>query len=173
MSTEHCNHGSPRIPVMRGGTLHNFVVQEAREVFVLFGFDTAIECPVDLVDGRRNFVDLLATRGRHTIACEVETTPRYVLTNVAKARALGLRLWILTPNRGVMDAVTGKLRRGGGACLAGIRILMLGQLPQAVSESFPTFAPANVRADISRIDRTSSAPPATRRRLPPDTEPLQ
>jgi len=156
---------------MRGRTLHNFVVNEARGVFDLFGFETAIEYPVDLDDGRRNFVDLVATRGRHTIACEVETTPRNVSSNVAKARALGLRLWVLAPNRRVMDAVTGKLRRDGA--LAGVRILALGQLLQAVSESFPTFAPTNLGADVGRSDRIAPSPPAPRHRLPHDTEPSQ
>jgi len=170
MPTNGHNRPPSCIPRMRGQTLHNFVVNEAREVFDLFGFETAIEYPIDLDDGRRNFIDLLATRGRHTIACEVETTPRNVLANVAKARALGLRLWVLTPNRRVMDAVTGKLRRDGA--LAGVRILTLGQLRQAVGESFPTFAPTNRGADVSRADRIAPAAPAPRRSAR-DMEPLQ
>ena len=166
MSTDAHNKPPSRVPTMRGRTLHNFVVNEAREVFDLFGFETAIECPVGLADGRRDFVDLLATRGRHTIACEIETTTRNVVTNVANAKALRLRLWVVTPNRRVLDAVTGKLRREGA--LAGVRVLMLGQLLQAVGESFPTFA----RANVSRSDRIAPTSPAPRR-LARDMEPSQ
>lgn len=98
---------------MRGEGFHNHLVGQAERRFVAYGFETATEHRLVLPDGRVNYVDLLARRQGMAIACEVETTARYVAVNVAKARALALPLWVLVPTRAVHRAVLRRLRAEG------------------------------------------------------------
>ena len=144
MNVERVNYSSRPIPKMRGDTLHNSLVAKAGEIFSDFGFETTLECGIPLDDGRIDFVDLVAEHGDCLVACEVETTPRGVLSNSAKAGALNLPLWILVPNRKVRLAVLKKLgissRKPGDR---EIKILLLGQLHEELMNCFPLFSPAN------------------------------
>ena len=98
---------------MRGDGFHNHLVRSAERLFIAAGFETATEHRMVLPDGRVDYIDLLAWRDRMQIACEVETTPRYVAVNVAKAAALGLPLLVLAPTRAVHRAVLHRLRAAG------------------------------------------------------------
>lgn len=154
MTTESRNPARPQIPGIRGDTGHNFVAASVRDAFSHSGFDVALECPIRLADGCRDFVDVLAWRPGCTIACEVETTPRHAAENARKAVEAGLPLWIVTPNRKVREAVARSLKRASFS-LSGsrIRILTLGQLPQALVDCFPCFSPADCTAENGKQDR--------------------
>lgn len=94
---------------MRGGMFHNLMVARAARAFERVGFTTRLECPLSLPNGQRDFVDILVQRGGVVIAVEVETTPRYVVVNSAKAAELNLALWIVVPNSAVQAAICKKL----------------------------------------------------------------
>lgn len=154
VNVERVNYSSRPIPKMRGDPLHNSLVAKASEAFSDFGFNTTLECAIALDDGRIDFVDLVAEHGDCLVACEVETTPRGVLSNAAKAGALNLPLWILVPNRKVLSAVSKKLnissRKPGDR---EIKILLLGQLRQELMNCFPLFFPANVQRKNRKTNR--------------------
>ena len=98
------------------------------------GFDTDVEAPVALPDGRTDYIDLLAKRGDLTLAIEVETTDRYVVTNARKAAALGLTLWIVTANPAMRRRVQAKLKRHCPEIEKAIRFPLATQLPQALTQ---------------------------------------
>ena len=127
----------------RGKTLHQFLVAEVERILVCFGFRVAIEHKLPLKDGRVDYVDVLACRGKTVLACEVETTARHVVENACKADALGVAVWFVVPNEAVRSAVARRLGPTHGGTAGRRRILTLGGFPQAVSESFPLFVPAN------------------------------
>ena len=129
---------------MRGRTLHNYLVLEADKIFQKAGFKTACESPQQLPDGGVDFVDLLVERGSYLLCVEVETTARYVLTNVGKAVQLGLPLIILVPNIKVKKAVSKRLQNAPKSMAEHrITILLLGQLEYEVMNYFPLFSAAN------------------------------
>ena len=129
---------------MRGDPFHNYLVEKAAAAFVHCGFDVALEHRIPLDDGRVDYVDLLACRGEFSIACEVETSARYVLVNTAKAEALGLILWIVVTNRKVLSNVVRKLAtRPDPPKGREIQILLPGEILQVVMNSFPLFSPVN------------------------------
>ncbi len=153
---ETTNPAPLKIPRMRGGPLHNYLVARAGDVFSADGFEVRMECPLHLDDGRIDFVDLLASRGGCVVACEVETTARHVLINIDKARALALPLLIIVPNRKVYRAVVGKVRSASPAGgKAAIIFLTLCELPQALRNCFPLFSQANVRRKNGKIKGTA------------------
>src|SRR5262245_57774804 len=96
---------------MRGHAFHNHVIERAAQLFRQGGFTVDLECPMKLPDGRTAFVDLLASRGGVTIACEVETTPRHALFNACKVLSLGVTLWIIAPTRQVRASIVNKCRQ--------------------------------------------------------------
>ncbi len=129
---------------LRGGKLHNYLVAQAEGIFRDAGFSTSLEQPEALPGGGVNFVDLLARRGEVLICVEVETTPRNVVSNARKARLLGLPLVVLVPSRKVQRTVRKTLAASG--VLPGgkpICVLLLGQLRQAVTNSFPELSAAS------------------------------
>ena len=128
---------------MRGGVLHNLIAAEVRRILKAEGFWVGLERPVRLEDGRRDFVDVLARRGSCILGVEVETSPRGVVGNVAKARSLGLPLWVVTPNGRIRGAVLRKLARSGLGSVDGICVLTLGQLREVVVDCLSLFSPAN------------------------------
>jgi hypothetical protein len=132
------------IPAMRGGALHNFLAAKAAGRFREAGFGVLIEHPLELPDGRLDFVDLLARHDGYTIACEVETTARHVLENLEKARTLDLTLWIVVPNRKVRSAVARKIRRAPKSQSGeSVQILLIGEVFQRLTDYFPSFSAAN------------------------------
>jgi hypothetical protein len=88
-----------QVATLRGGGFHNMLVARSALAFQRAGYTTILECPQRLADGRTNFIDILASRGANVIACEVETTVRYVTVNAEKAGQLALPLWIIVPDR--------------------------------------------------------------------------
>ena len=99
---------------MRGHAIHNSLAKTVANRFRRRQFTTYLEYKVILPDGRVNFIDVYVTRGSFAIACEIETTPRYVTVNVAKGMQLGIPVWVVVPNRTVGRAVSQMLRRRFG-----------------------------------------------------------
>jgi len=129
---------------LRGKAFHNHLAAQVARDFLRAGFGVWPEYGLRLVDGRRDFVDLLAGREGATIACEVETTARHVLENVAKAQALRLTLWIVVPSRQVWSAVTRKVRKVPRTpSAAPIQILLVGEVFQRLTSCLPSFSAAN------------------------------
>jgi hypothetical protein len=129
---------------LRGDALHNLLVERTGEAFRQGGFEVRLEHGIRLSDNRTDYVDLFARRGTSTVVCEIETSARYVLVNVAKAEALGLPLWVVVPNRKVLSAVARRLKRAGyDLRKRPIRILLQAEVHQEVMSSFPLFSAAN------------------------------
>lgn len=68
---------------LRGGAFHNLMVARANAALRREHWETALEYPVRLADGRTDYLDIRACRCGLTLAIEVETTPRYVQVNMA------------------------------------------------------------------------------------------
>jgi hypothetical protein len=129
---------------LRGKAFHSHLAAQVARDFLRAGFRVWPEYGLRLSDGRRDFVDLLAGREGVTIACEVETTARHVLENVAKAQALRLTLWIVVSNRKVASAVARKVRKMSRTPVAApIQILLVGEVFQRLTSCIPSFSAAN------------------------------
>ncbi len=132
------------IPRMRGRIFHNFLVALTVATFRQMGFEVLIEYALYLADGRADYVDLLAWRENYTAICEIETTARHALENLAKAKLLNLPLWIIVPNRKVRLEVGNKLMRAGcNPEKDSFQISMPDELPQRLTDCFPLFSLAN------------------------------
>ena len=129
---------------LRGGKLHNYLVLESENILQGKGFETYQEHPEKLPDGSIDYIDLLAKREGFLVCIEVETSARYVLTNVAKAEQLGLPLVIVVPNRKVKTSIQNKLNKPKiSSGRSPVYVLLLAQLEQEVTNCFPLFSPAN------------------------------
>ena len=115
------------LPAMRGKTLHKYMAQKAAEGLTSLGFEVSVEYPICLAGGGKDYVDLIVSCCAFDLAIEIETTPRNVPSNAAKANELGLQLWVVTPNRTISSAIARKLKRSAFTDSSQIRILTLGQ----------------------------------------------
>ncbi len=143
---------------LRGGRLHNHLVVEAEKIFRDAGFDTHQEHPKKLADGRLDFVDLMVWWGDFLVCVEIETSARHVLDNAGKARALGLPLVVVVPTRKVQKAVKDKLKRAGIRLKKHrIKIPLLGQLKQEVTNYFPLIPSANSQREDRKLNQNREA----------------
>ena len=115
------------LPAMRGKTLHKYMAQKAAEGLISLGFEVSAEYPICLTNGGKDYVDFFVSHGAFVLAIEIETTPRNVLSNATRANELGLRLWIVTPNKQVSSTVLKKFKRSAPLDSGRIRILTLGE----------------------------------------------
>ena len=115
------------LPAMRGKIFHKYIVQKVAERLISFGFQVSAEHPIRLADGSKDYIDLFVTCCAFDLLIEIETTVRNVLSNAAKANELGLRLWIITPNKQVSSVVLKTLGRAALFDSSQIRIFTLGQ----------------------------------------------
>ena len=129
---------------LRGGGLHNHLVLATEGLLNKSGFETKLECPQKLPDGKLDFVDILAKRDGILICFEIETTPRYVLTNAVKARQLNLSMIVIVPNKKVQSQVTAKLKNAGITSGGSpIYIFLLSQLDKELTSCLSLFIAAN------------------------------
>jgi len=127
MCKDHKKRIFPVLPAMRGKALHKYITKMAAEGLVKIGFDISAEHPVCLPSGGRDYVDIFVRCDSYEMVVEIETTPRNVLVNATKAEELGLRMWIVTPNKKVSSAIVRKLNRNGLLDNTRIRIMTIGQ----------------------------------------------
>ena len=126
---------------MRGDAFHQFLAERASFDLWNAGFTVLQEHPIRLADGRLNFIDLFCTRGDVTLACEIETTVRYVSINAEKARMLDVPLWVIVPTQRLKQAARRKVERTVNRHVeCSIQFLLLDELPQALTKCFPTFS---------------------------------
>ena len=104
------NNNGLMLPAMRGKALHKYITEQVARVLVSAGFSVKAEFGIQLAGGRKDYVDLLVSRGAGEFVFEIETTPRHALKNAFMADELGLRLWIVTPSRKVSSAIIKKLK---------------------------------------------------------------
>jgi hypothetical protein len=130
---------------LRGDPFHNYLVARCAAQFRQAGFNVDLEHPLQLPDGRIDFVDILAESRTIRLVCEIETTSRYVRVNALKAIATGLPLWIVVPTRKLETDVRHLLDLKGARPFGerAIWILLPDQLSQAISNCFSTFLSAN------------------------------
>ncbi len=129
---------------VRGGTLHNWLVDEVAAWFRRAGFTVVTEHPCRLPDGQLDFVDVYALGPAGALACEIETTPRHVRRNARKAAALGIPLLVVVPSRTVRTTVRRRLHEA--RCAPGgrpIQFPLVGELQQALTNCFPLFPTAS------------------------------
>lgn len=126
---------------MRGQPFHNSLVDKAAAELREAGFGVEIEMPLDLGNGKLDFLDILAWKEDIRLGCEVETGARHVVSNVLKALRLGLPLIVVVPNRKVLEAVTRKLQAEvGELAQERIWISLPGRLRQAVMSCCSSFS---------------------------------
>lgn len=124
---------------MNGGFVHDHIIIGALELRLrMLGAGTRRQAPV-ICNGKRGFIDLLATFPSHTLAIEVELSTARVFSDLCKAAAAGVHaLWIVVPDRRSALAV----RRGLGRLRVraerdGVCVFTLGQALQRLANSFP------------------------------------
>lgn len=146
--TESNQFNVSAVPRMRGKAFHNHLVGLAASAFCQAGFEVHFEYGLKLCDGRADYVDLLAQREGVSVICEVETTARHALDNLAKAELLGMPLWIVVPNRKIKSEVARKLRAAGYKPRKGaFHISLSGDVSQGLMDCFPSFSSANTSGE--------------------------
>ena len=115
---------------MRGNLFHNMIVQKAKVVFTEHNWQVQTECCIIKAETHYCF-DLLATKGRYEIACEIETTRRHAIDNALKASIVDIPLWFIVPTRNIKNQIADRLKKlrmkpGNEP----IKILLLDQLEQ-------------------------------------------
>ena len=128
---------------MRGDPLHNFMAPEVQGIADRFCDFTSLECRFRK-NGVTTFFDVFARRGAISLAFEIETTSRHAVDNAQKACAVGVPMWIVVPRRRLrrklfrqLDSL--ELRPGNEP----IKILLLGQVEQELTNYLSLFIPAN------------------------------
>lgn len=115
---------------MRGKLFHNMIVQKANVVFIEYNWQVQTECCIKKA-GANYYFDLLATKGRYEIVCEIETTRRHAIDNALKASIVDIPLWFIVPTRNIRKQIADKLKKlrmkSGNEP---IKILLLDQLEQ-------------------------------------------
>ena len=115
---------------MRGKLFHKMIVQKAKAVFTEHNWQVQTECCIKKA-GTNYYFDLLATKGRYEIACEIETTRRHAIDNALKASIVDIPLWFVVPTQNIRKQIADKLKKlrmkSGNEP---IKILLLDQLKQ-------------------------------------------
>jgi len=142
------------LPCMRGKAFHNYLVGLADDAFRRTGFDVRLEYGLKLSDGKADYVDLLAQREGLAIICEIETTPRHVLDNLAKAELLDMPVWVVVPSRKVKAKVIRKLQRAGyKSRKEPFQISLPNELQQRLTAYFSSFSPANTSGENGKTKK--------------------
>jgi hypothetical protein len=153
---------------LRGDGFHNHLVNQAAGIFREVGLDVALEHPLTLPDGRIDFVDVWVTGLGVVLACEVETTPRYVLVNAEKALVLAVQLWVVVPDRRLKVAISRKVvtafpqdipGSNPGAGPGAIRFLLVGEIRQALTNHLSGFSPVNTPRKSGNMEKQTLNPP--------------
>jgi len=119
---------------MRGAAFHNRIAEEAKMLFSNHGWQVHTEYRYRN-NGIITYLDLLAIRGNHKIACEVETTPRHAIDNAIKALSAGISLWIIVPSRTLRRQIEQKLTSSTLATnRQSIRVFLLCQLEAELAD---------------------------------------
>ena len=113
---------------MRGKDFHNTLADRAKAIFISHNWQVYTEYRY-----RHNnittYFDLYAVKENIAIACEIETTPRHVIDNVAKALSTGVCVWVIVPTRAVLCKAKQKLASSNiNTSRKPIRILLFSQL---------------------------------------------
>ena len=106
---------------MRGGWLHNQIVQRLASVLLALGWQVFVEHPIR-VASRVLFADVYADNGSHTLLLEVELSPDRVHADIEKA--IGAEadvLWIVTPE----PRLTSAIHRKAVTCCNNLRVTNL------------------------------------------------
>ncbi len=115
---------------MRGKLFHNMIVQKAKVVFTEHNWQVQTECCIKKA-GTNYYFDLLATKGRYEIACEIETTRRHAIDNALKASIVDIQLWFVVPTQNIRKQIADKLKRISiTPANMPTKILLLDQLEQ-------------------------------------------
>lgn len=128
---------------MRGEPFHNSIAVASQEI-ASRRFDFVGTEYVFRRNGVTTVFDVFARRGVAVLAFEVETTARHAVDNARKAVSVGVPTWIVVPSRRLKLQLTGRLDRlqlrpAGEP----IKILLLGQLEQELTNYLSLFIPAD------------------------------
>jgi hypothetical protein len=128
---------------MRGKPLHNLIARDVQEIARKFFDFTGREYRLSK-NGVTTYLDVFARRDSIALAFEVETTVRCGAKNARKAAHVGVPLWIIVPKRRLRSEIARRLgplglKPGGEP----IKILLLGQLEQELTNYLSIFIPAN------------------------------
>ena len=93
---------------MRGKYFHNALADKAQKIFSNNGWQVHKEYGCRR-NGVTTYFDLYAVKENHVIACEIETTVRHAVDNIAKALSTGICLWVIVPTRAVLCQAKQKL----------------------------------------------------------------
>ena len=130
---------------MRGYPLHNFIVRQIQMIAGEF-FELVVLEHLSRRNGVSTYLDVFARQGSVTLA--FETTSRHAIDNAKKASLVGMPLWFVVPRRCLKIELTRKLSqldlKPGGEP---IKILLLGQLQQELTDYLSLFIHANRMKD--------------------------
>jgi hypothetical protein len=117
---------------MRGKYFHNALADRAQKIFSNNGWQVHKEYGCRR-NGITTYFDLYAVKENHVIACEIETTSRHIIDNVAKALSTGICLWVVVPTRAVLCQAKQKLSSSTiDTNQKTVRILLFSQLETEV-----------------------------------------
>ena len=97
---------------MRGGLLHNKIVQDLVELLVNCGLEVQTEAPIHGPDGALvGYADVIARRASDLFLFEVENSIKQLGRDLAKATALPAKqFWIVVPNPALRKGVERRLK---------------------------------------------------------------
>jgi hypothetical protein len=93
---------------MRGKAFHNLIARQAQTIFNDNGWQVHTEYRCRR-NGVTTYFDLFAVKKDRRVACEIETTSRHIIDNVAKALSTGVCVWVIVPTRAVLFQAKRKL----------------------------------------------------------------
>ena len=123
---------------MRGGQIHEYIIEQLDRVFQQHGFRTARQV-VARSGSRLSFVDLVVEDASGALLCvEVETGGGggRVWRDLDKARKLGA-LWIVVPDQRVKESIRRRVRQLGAVKSGSLSVLTYGQAMQQVTNNIP------------------------------------
>ena len=122
---------------MRGGYLHNMMINDLARRFVDCGFIVQTEVQVNC-NGAHGYIDLVARRDRHCIAVEAELSVDRIANDLNKAGSLrATELWIVVPSCAAAHAAQRRLHVVlVGTVAERIVVLTFGEARQRVAALF-------------------------------------
>lgn len=112
---------------MRGDSFHNELARRVQALLEHLGWQVWLEKRWEEA-GTTAYFDVFATRAEYQIAFEIETTVRHAMDNARKARAVGVPVWFVVPNRGTKRQIIRQLDRCPAVAGDGVAVLLLDEI---------------------------------------------
>jgi hypothetical protein len=136
---------------MRGGFLHNFLVDRAEEHLLSLGAVVYREYPTNPGTRDSRFIDLCAMTGGARIAIEAELSTDRIAADVGKALTVEASLLlILVPDSRIAARIQRQLDRTNDAHRLPVCVLPLGRALQRLTRRFEFCSGVNVNTEDNK-----------------------